>query len=135
MGNDSRRLPPGQHETGKFPVLDLGDQPNLSTADWTLSVGGMVETPLRWDWREFLAQPQVEITNDIHCVTAWSRYDNQWKGVAARHLLAMARPKAEARFLLFRSYDGYTTNVPLERFDAADALLAHSWQGESSSVK
>lgn len=130
MDETRRRLPPGQHQTAKFPVLDLGEQPNLSTAEWSLSVGGMVDNPIRWDWREFMAQPQVEVANDIHCVTAWSRYDNLWKGVAARHLLEVARPKPTARFLLFRAYDGYTTNVPLERFDAAEALLATHWQGE-----
>ena len=27
------RLPPGQRETFEFPVLDLGDQPNLATRD------------------------------------------------------------------------------------------------------
>lgn len=124
------RLPPGQRETPDFPVLDLGDQPNLSTRDWNLSVGGMVANPIRWDWATFMAQPQTTITTDIHCVTSWSRYDNAWTGVSARHLLSVVRPKPEAKFLLFRSYDGYTTNLPLARFDDDDVLLAHSWQGK-----
>lgn len=127
------RLPPGQRETFDFPVLDLGEAPNLSTRDWSLSVGGMVDCPLRWDWAAFMAQPQVEITADIHCVTTWSRYDNVWKGVAARRLLEMVKPRPQARFLLLRSYDGYTANLPLERFAAPDTLLAHSWQGEPLS--
>lgn len=127
---DRRRLPPGQRETTDFPVLDLGDPPNLSTRDWALSVGGMVDNPIRWDWATFMAQPQTEIATDIHCVTTWSRYDNRWVGVSARHLLAVVRPRPEVRFLLFRGYDGYTTNIPLARFDDDDVLLAHSWQGK-----
>ena len=111
-------------------MLDLGDQPNLATRDWSLSVGGMVDNPLRWDWATFMAQPQTAITTDIHCVTTWSRYDNAWVGVAARHLLKMARPRREAKFLLLRSYDGYTTNLPLAAFDDEDVLLAHTWQGQ-----
>jgi DMSO/TMAO reductase YedYZ molybdopterin-dependent catalytic subunit len=129
----ARRLPPGQRETFDFPVLDLGDQPNLSTSDWSLSVGGMVESPIRWDWQTFMAQPQTELISDIHCVTTWSRYDNTWAGVSARHLLKMVRPRKEARFLLLRSFDGYTTNIPLTRFADDDVLLAHSWQGQPLS--
>jgi DMSO/TMAO reductase YedYZ molybdopterin-dependent catalytic subunit len=41
----------------------------------------------------------------------------------------MVMPKAEARFVALHSYDGYTTNLPLEDFAAEDALLAHSWEG------
>lgn len=123
-----RRLPPGQRETEAWPVLDLGITPELTTVEWSLTVGGAVENPVRWSWADFLAQPQTEITTDIHCVTTWSRFDNSWKGVSARHLLTLVRPHAQARFLMFRSYDGYTTNLPLARFDD-DVLLAHSWQG------
>ncbi|HLO75134.1 MAG TPA: sulfite oxidase-like oxidoreductase [Magnetospirillum sp.] len=128
-----RRLPPGQRLTEDWPVLDLGISPNLSTADWSLTVGGAVEAPLKWTWDQFLAQPQTELVTDIHCVTTWSRYDNAWKGVSARHLLQQVRPRAGAEFLMFRSYDGYTTNVPLHRFADDDVLLAHSWQGQPLS--
>jgi len=46
-----------------------------------------------------------------------------------KHILATVRPKPEARFVVFHSYDDYTTNLPLAEFDAEDVLLAHSWQG------
>jgi len=123
------RLPPGQRLTQDWPVLDLGLQPHVALDDWRLTVDGLVEHPFAWDWATFLAQPQLDRTSDIHCVTAWSRYDNRWQGVAARHLLALAQPKPEARFILFHSHDGYTTNVPLDRFDAPDAMIAHAWNG------
>lgn len=125
-----RRLPPGQRETTDWPILDLGITPDVVPAEWSLTVGGAVEQPLKWSWADFLAQPQTELTADIHCVTTWSRYDNAWNGVSARHLLAQIRPRPGAEFLMFRSYDGYTTNVPLHRFADDDVLLAHSWQGE-----
>lgn len=128
-----RRLPPGQRTTRDWPVLDLGERPAVAPADWVFTVGGLVDNPIRWGWRDFLAQPQVEIRSDIHCVTQWSRYDNTWRGVAARHLLAVVRPRAGARFVVFHGHDGYTTNLPLERFDVDDALLAHAWEGEPLS--
>lgn len=124
------RRPPGQRVTEDFPVLDLGIQPNLSQAEWALSVGGQVENAIKWDWGALMAQPQVECVNDIHCVTTWSRYDNAWKGVAMRTLLAQVKPRASAKFLMLKSFDGYSTNVPLADVDRDDVLIAHTWQGK-----
>ncbi|MSO92085.1 MAG: sulfite oxidase-like oxidoreductase [Rhodospirillales bacterium] len=124
-----RRLPPGQEITRDWPVLDLGLKPNVPKEQWAFTVAGLVENPVRWDWDAFMAQPQTEITTDIHCVTQWSLYDSRWKGVSAKHVLSLVRPKANARFLVFHSHDAYTTNVPLASFDADDALLAHTWNG------
>jgi DMSO/TMAO reductase YedYZ molybdopterin-dependent catalytic subunit len=128
-----RRLPPGQHEVTDWPVLDLGIVPDLSLPDWTFSVSGLVNSPLRWTWNDFLAQTQVSMRLDLHCVTAWSRFGNDFTGVPALHLLDVVKPRAEARFLTLRSFDGYTTNLPLTDFADEDVLLAHSWQGQPIS--
>jgi DMSO/TMAO reductase YedYZ molybdopterin-dependent catalytic subunit len=127
------RLPPGQHLVKNWPVLDLGVQPKLERWEWKLTVDGLVEQPLDWTYQDFLTQPQIADTSDIHCVTAWSRYDNRWEGVSAKHILALVKPQPRAKFLLFHSYDGYTTNLSLAQFDDADVLLAHKWEGEPIS--
>jgi DMSO/TMAO reductase YedYZ molybdopterin-dependent catalytic subunit len=124
------RLPPGQRRVADWPVLDLGTQPEVAAAAWHLDVDGLVANPVNWDWAAFQAQPQLDTTSDIHCVTAWSRYDNRWQGVAARHLLDIVQPAPEVRFIVFHSYDDYTTNLPLADFDDEDVLLAHSWDGK-----
>lgn len=126
----SERLPPGQHLVRDWPVLDLGIVPEVETKDWRLQVDGLVGNKLDWSWDEFLAQPAFRGVSDIHCVTAWSRFDNQWDGVSAKHILALAKPMPEAQFVVFHSYDDYTTNLPLADFDDDDVLIAHSWQGE-----
>jgi len=124
------RLPPGQTLVKDWPVLDLGVQPDVSMERWRLRLEGLVEAPLRLTWDEFMALPQTESVSDIHCVTQWSRYDNRWQGVKATELLALARPKPAARFVSFTSYDGYTTNVPLEDFARDEVMLAHGWEGK-----
>jgi DMSO/TMAO reductase YedYZ molybdopterin-dependent catalytic subunit len=126
---ESERLPPGQHLVTNWPVLDLGLKPDLPRSEWRLTVRGLVEAPLSVDWDGFLGLPQARTTSDIHCVTTWSRYDNAWDGVPTGALLDAVRPRAEARFVLLRSYDGYTTNLPLADFAADDAILAHAWEG------
>ena len=34
------------------------------------------------DWMEFERSRKLQEVSDIHCVTTWSRYDNQWQGLA-----------------------------------------------------
>ena len=126
---ESERLPPGQHLVKDWPVLDLGRQPDVEKRDWKLKVYGAVENPFTWDWPQFAAQKQSRFVSDIHCVTTWSRYDNQWQGLATHDLLAACQPRAEARHVVLHSHDGYTTNLTLEDFAAEDALLVHSWSG------
>lgn len=126
---EEERLPPGQRLVTDFPVLDLGVQPDVARDRWRLRLEGLVENRLALDWDAFGALPQAEWLNDIHCVTAWSRYDNIWRGVGAMTLLEMARPLPEARHVIFHSYDGYTTNVPLDAFARAENLVATHWAG------
>lgn len=123
------RLPPGQRKVENWPVLDLGVQPDIPREKWIFTVDGLVENPLSWKWEDFMAQPQVSLVSDIHCVTGWSRFDNRWTGVHVAHLLDMCRPEKDARHCIFYSTDGYTTNIRIDRFADADVLLAHSWEG------
>jgi DMSO/TMAO reductase YedYZ molybdopterin-dependent catalytic subunit len=125
---ETDRLPPGQHLVKNWPVLDLGEQPAVSTDTWRLEVGGLVETPLDLSWAAFQALEQSTRVSDIHCVTTWSRYDNKWKGVATRDLLDLAMPKMQASHVMLTSYDSYTTNLPLADFAAEDAILATAWE-------
>jgi len=126
---ETERLPPGQHLVKNWPVLDLGLTPDVSTDRWRLTINGAVEEPQIWDFAKFLVQPRSEETTDIHCVTTWSRYDNRWGGVATRELLAVVQPKSDAAFVALSSYDGYSTNLSIEDFAAADAMLVHEWEG------
>ena len=132
---EEQRLPPGQHLTQDWPVLDLGLAPEIPRERWRLDVYGAVERPVFWDFAQFMAQKQMSFVSDIHCVTTWSRYDNRWEGLATRDLLAACRPRGDAGFVVLHSYDGYTTNLALEDFAAEDALLAHSWSGKPLTVE
>lgn len=125
-----QRLPPGQHLVRDWPVLDLGIQPEIPLDRWNLRIFGEVQDQVTLDWTGFQALPQHDVTTDMHCVTTWSRYDNAWRGVTTRDLMALVHPTPEARFVILHSHDGYTTNLPLDDFAAEDALLATHWQGQ-----
>src|SRR5713101_9695277 len=81
------RVPPGQQLTAKWPVLTYGMTPRFAPARWTFRCFGLVERELTWRWDEFLELPRVTVRSDIHCVTRWSRLDNEWEGVPARVIL------------------------------------------------
>ena len=123
------RLPPGQKLTAGFPVLDLGVQPEIAHDKWTLKLDGLVAQPTALTWAEFHALPQVEDVSDFHCVTTWSKFDCLWGGVAFTTLYELVQPAPEAQFVYFTSYDGYSTNVPLEKCLDDDVLIATAFDG------
>jgi DMSO/TMAO reductase YedYZ molybdopterin-dependent catalytic subunit len=131
------RLPVGQHQVKNWPVLDLGEQPDIPLDAWRLEVGGLVEHPFTLSWPQLLALPQVEDVSDFHCVTTWSRFDNHWKGVRFSTIAERAVPTPEAAHVLCTGYDAeplssvpYTTNLPLARAVEDDVLLVHAWEGQ-----
>lgn len=125
------RLPPGQAATLKWPVLHYGGVPRFDPASWDFKVWGLVAQPLRLTWEEFGALPRFHITRDFHCVTRWSRFDNQWTGVAFRELLRRVQAKPEAAHVLIHAEQGFTANVPLADLDRDDVLLATHHDGEA----
>jgi DMSO/TMAO reductase YedYZ molybdopterin-dependent catalytic subunit len=124
------RLPPGQREVRNFPVLDLGVVPEVSLEEWELKIHGLVEQPATLNWTQFLALPQFKDVSDFHCVTTWSQFDMEFEGVAFFTLADLVRPLASATHVFFKSYDGYSTNNPLEVCMDDDVLVAHRWNGQ-----
>src|SRR5437667_11774812 len=132
LGRSTERLPPGQHLTQGFPILDLGVKPEIALKDWRLEIGGLVETSKTFTWEEFNALPQFEDVSDFHCVTTWSKFDCRWRGVAFFTLAEIVKPKPEARHVLFSSHDGYTTNVRIEDALDDDARVATHINGTTT---
>jgi len=127
------RLPQGQSLTLKWPVLHYGSVPRFDPDRWDFRVYGLVETPVRWTWAEFNALPKVTRHSDFHCVTRWSRFDNDWQGVAFREVLSRVKLKARAEFVLVHGEQGYTANVPLADLDREGVLFATQHDGEPLS--
>jgi DMSO/TMAO reductase YedYZ molybdopterin-dependent catalytic subunit len=126
------KVPPGQNELDKnqWPVLDLGDQPAISSAKWKLTVDGRAESTLALSWDDLLALPQVELDADFHCVTGWSVLDVRFRGVRFETVLALARPLPDATHVMTYGTDGYSTNLPLEEALKEDVLLVHEIEGQ-----
>jgi DMSO/TMAO reductase YedYZ molybdopterin-dependent catalytic subunit len=129
-------VPIDQHVVQNWPVLDLGDTPDISLADWRLEIAGLVDHPVVLTWDAFMGLPQTDDVSDFHCVTTWSRLGNHWSGVRFATLAELAVPHESAAWVLATGYDRdgdsgepYTTNLPLARAVADDVLLVHTWEG------
>jgi DMSO/TMAO reductase YedYZ molybdopterin-dependent catalytic subunit len=125
-GPTAGRLPPGQYETGDFPVLSAGPTPHTPLATWDFTVRGSNGSTARWSWAEFEALPHEGVNADIHCVTKWSKLDTVWEGVSIDTLLAEAASRGvePAPYVIAFCDGGYTTNLPL-----ADVTGGKAWVG------
>jgi DMSO/TMAO reductase YedYZ molybdopterin-dependent catalytic subunit len=130
LGYDPARLPPGQYLTEKWPVLHAGDVPDVDLATWDFRVWGEVEAPLELSWEQLNELPMVEVTQDIHCVTRWSRFDTTFRGVPWTAVAEVVRPKQSARFAIAHAEQGYTANIPASFLDREGAMLATHADGE-----
>lgn len=124
------KYPPGQYTTEKFPILTYGAVPNISKEEWRLRVFGLVEETIVFSWDEFMKLPQSKLKADFHCVTTWSRYDDEWEGVFFKDFLNSVKVNPEARFVMQHAFGGYTTNLPLQWMIEEDAMFVHTVNGK-----
>jgi len=124
------RIPPGQVETHKFPVLSYGATPRVDKAAWRFKVWGLVEAEREWDWDAFLALGEKSQVCDIHCVTRWSKLDTRWSGVPFADVMRQIQPKPGADHVMIHCHGGYTTNMALGELLDEDVMFAHTYEGE-----
>ena len=130
------RLPPGQHLTKRFPVLQKGRIPSVDRSNYILEVEGEVEKPMKFSLAQLTQLQDKQITADIHCVTSWSKFDTKWGGISFKKFLNLIKPKDDAKFVEFLcADDGFTTTVPIERLNTDNTLLALSYEGEPINDK
>jgi DMSO/TMAO reductase YedYZ molybdopterin-dependent catalytic subunit len=129
------RLPPGQKLTDGWPVLHYDTVPSIELDIWRLEITGLVENPICLSWQQLMELPQYSTTNDIHCVTAWSKFDNNWTGVSVQEVLTLARPSPDAKAVIVHAYGGYTTNLTMADLVLEGNLFAHSHEGKPLTVE
>lgn len=127
---DGERLPPGQRRTEQFPVLSKSGVPEWDMETWEFTVTGAVDTDLSLSWSEFTDGPRETQRQDFHCVTGWSRFDNEFTGVPFPALADRAGVRDDAVHVLFRSLDGYSTDLPLDECLREEVLFTFELDGQ-----
>jgi len=130
-----RGLPPEVTPNREFYTVSKNFfDPDVDARRWRLEVSGLVERPLRLSLDELRALPSYSRPHTFECISNPVGGDlignAVWKGVRFRDLLERARPRPQARKVVFRCADGYHTAVPLEDLMDPESFLAYEMNGE-----
>lgn len=96
--------------------------------NYTLSVTGEVATPLKLSYEEAIDRQVYRKVVALNCVEGWT-VDILWEGVRIADLLEQAGYDRDAKTVIFRCHDGYTTSLPLDKVVGRDLLLAYKMNG------
>lgn len=127
------RLPPNQQlvKPGHWPYVGEREAgPGSET--WQLTIGGMVMDPKRFTLAQLAEFPQTSKLLDIHCVTRWSKYDVEFRGVLLQHLLERAGIDSQAQYISFvaRSARKHSTSLKLSDALELGVIVATHVDGE-----
>ncbi len=138
----ARSLPPGQRPAARFERFGLPQFASRCPKDASaieLRIGGNVEEEVTVS-RELEGLTRVEQVSDFHCVTTWSCLALRWSGFRfseffERLVAPRARPRRDARLVVFRCQDGYRARLPLDDLLASDVLLADRLDGKPLTIE
>lgn len=111
-------------------------------ADFELEVAGLVEAPCVISWEELLAMPKHEQITQLYCIQGWSGIA-KWGGVAMADIVALVRPRPEAKWVAFYSFaEGpetpgtgrYYDCHRIEHMAHESTILAYEMNGERLGV-
>lgn len=96
---------------------------------YRLTVTGLVNNPLTLTYDEVVDQNQSQQkVIKLDCVEGWS-VTILWEGIYIKDLVQSAGVKPETKVVIFRSYDGYSTALPLEYIIDKNIILAYKMNG------
>ena len=131
-----KKLPPDQQAIDR--ILRWGidhpgitsTTPELKLENYTLTIDGEVDNPVKLSWNDFSKLPKTVSTSDFHCVEGWSVVNCKWEGIHVSEIEKLVKPKDVARAVTFECADSYTTSLFREELYDVDVLLAYKLNGE-----
>lgn len=102
-----------------FYVVDTAlFDPMVDEDDWFLSIGGLVDRPLKLSYGELLDMPAVEFVSTLECISNEVGGDlistSRWTGVPVRTLIERAGVREDVIEVVATSVDGYADSIPLD---------------------
>jgi DMSO/TMAO reductase YedYZ molybdopterin-dependent catalytic subunit len=126
---------PAHIDNSKFPITpveQLGITENTADVDitqYTLSVDGLVDTPLALSYDDILKYSAVSEVVLLICPGTFA--DNaEWTGVPVTTLLIEAGIKSEASYVVFYAVDGYLQTSSLKDIQQDGVFLAYMVNGQ-----
>ena len=107
------------------PENSIKGPQDVDRKTYRLAITGKVKTPLKLTYAQVRAMPSFRKATTLNCVEGWSR-TYLWQGVRIRDLLTDAGYDPTAKTVIFTSYDGYSTSLPLDFVVERNLLLAYA---------
>jgi len=112
----------------KEPENSIKGPQHIDISTYRLGVTGLVKTPLSLKYDEVKAMPAFQKVTTLNCVEGWS-VTYLWTGVKIKDLLEQAGYDKNAKVVIFKCYDGYTTSLPLDYIVNRNILFAYKMNG------
>ncbi|MFA6410780.1 MAG: molybdopterin-dependent oxidoreductase [Candidatus Buchananbacteria bacterium] len=97
----------------------------VNKENYKLEIKGLIENPKSFSYdqiiKNFASQKKVV---KLNCVEGWS-VTILWQGILLRDLFDQVKPTNQAKTVIFRSVDGYSTSFPLSYFYDNDIIMAY----------
>ncbi len=126
-------FPPSAIEPDALIINTFGFTPKIDPATFRLTVDGEVNNPFSLNMADIQQMPLTSMTIRHVCVEGWAAIV-QWGGVQLRDLIHLAQPKANVRYVYFKSADGYYESWDLASAAHPQTLMAYQKNGGSLSV-
>jgi len=103
--------------------------PNIDPATFRLTIDGEINRPMQLSLADLQKMPLTSMNIQHVCVEGWAAIV-QWNGVRLRDLVALAQPKADVRYVYFKSADGYYESWDLASAVHPQTLIAYQRHGQ-----
>lgn len=117
-----------------FFVREHFPEPRIGAAAWRLAVEGAVDNPFEIAREEWIGLPRTRLAATLECAEnppgGGLISHAVWEGVPAASLLDRARCKAQAKFVRFEGYDGFSRTLPAGSVRDNSVLIASRMNGE-----
>ena len=115
-------------EPDKLIVNSFRGTPAIDLANFKLNISGAVANPLSLKLADIHKLPPTLMVVRQVCVEGWAAIV-QWGGVRVRDLLTLAQPNSDAKYVYFKSADGYYESWDLASVVHPQTLLAYQMNG------
>lgn len=120
-------------EPSKLLINTFDQTPQLDPTKYRLQIEGEVNHPMQLSLKELQALPSTSMVIQHVCVEGWAAIV-QWGGVRLSELIRLAQPKSSARYVYFKSADGYYESWDLASAMHPQTLMAYQKNGQPLSI-
>jgi DMSO/TMAO reductase YedYZ molybdopterin-dependent catalytic subunit len=120
-------------EPDQLLINTFDKTPQLDPAKYRLQIEGEVNHPMQLSLADLKALPLTSMVIRHVCVEGWAAIV-QWSGVRLDELLRLAQLKSRARYIYFKSADGYYESWDLASAIHPQTLMAYQKNGQPLSI-